>query len=1103
MEKNQRKMSQGIEYIDSHFMNKIELKDKNRKGNFRLSLINMLEINRKVKSTGKYLSLTTDYHSKNKKDNSKNRSLQALFNEDIIEVRKRYNSSNKSPKFFSFNFKQFCFQSFELYKDLYLGNKALITKSKKKEDDCQETLSLLRDTNLKFSSNKESIKVINNGNGTSEKNENSLLSEDFDYINEINKIIDENRMNIFDDKNEDENRIDFAYDFQKDSLSKRPSFNNQTSNAVKQEKLISNVSNELNVKNNKFSEESLHLYERCKTSPKKYCFTRNNYKSLETNEYTNLIVNKESNNKLSINDDFDKIFYPKTCENEPGILSKELLEMNYKKKREQNAFELEKRNINDKKNFMSEFNKNEATQSNKKPLLSALKSFRSNKEHAKNNSPKKSNPNTHKSSNIVSSNYQNQYEYKIDCNAQPFSNSNMNVFSQPNMEKNYGNMAMNNNQYINLMDTQQINNEVMAYHQNQINQHGLHLNNNNNLKISNKMSEKQKKSSKSILEQINEEPNSNIEEIFKKTPNNLTFNNLQSYYSFGNNYPNTGSGDGLNQNFINNFGNPNLNQNSMNFHRNNCSSPNKSYTYNNQQKQINNMNFFNSFKDNYQRNNNTFNLNMNTNLNDSSYNFTGFNNANNLMNHNLNFYHPMIPQNFNSNIHLQGNLVSQNNAVNDINNTMNHKLSSNNSNNFSTNLPSNNKSFQNMSNEYQSYNSSNSKINPHPFSQMQSFQSLPGFQSYSNFYNQSQMINNNQIFYGQNPYFMNQPENTEQFPNNKSFSTGNVNISNMPRENIVKKNSKENDIYTKSYIDNSSSCESENEHNAKKQKKFTSNSNINTKENDELDTLIEQMENLLLQKGQNKQNLDKENISQKSIITEVEYKNFLQGNLLKILQDKSRSKFMQKMTTKISDITKNLILDEILKDLIYYIQNEFCNYFLQKFFKTLTNDQALQTLKLLSSIPDYLDSTHENKKVKYSNSIPLLSMKPEGVYLIHSILSRNNTSKFEVDYIFLSIKDHLRQILVDKLGYKILLKLITKLDENQIELLLSIIFSKFTYFVKNQQSNEVIKTMISKRIISNDSCNKLGTLINSNFQSLAFDEEASSLIVTTIAVSFI
>jgi hypothetical protein len=230
---------------------------------------------------------------------------------------------------------------------------------------------------------------------------------------------------------------------------------------------------------------------------------------------------------------------------------------------------------------------------------------------------------------------------------------------------------------------------------------------------------------------------------------------------------------------------------------------------------------------------------------------------------------------------------------------------------------------------------------------------------------------------------------------------------------------------------------------------------------------------------------DNNNSNQTSQVELSDYHEFLEGNVIYLISDKIRSKSLQKIVNRFSDETGEAIFNEILPNIYPILVNDYCNYFLQKFFKTLSTSQSLKVLETLSKESLY-------KLVKSS----------KGVYVLTSLMSREIFHE-EIKFIHNHLKDHYVAMITDKFAYKFIIKLILKFDDIYLNPIIEEIINNLLFYAQNNYSNEVIKVLLGRNNILPDHMNALCKKIIKNLVVLSKSETSIGIITACLFVSFL
>lgn len=215
-------------------------------------------------------------------------------------------------------------------------------------------------------------------------------------------------------------------------------------------------------------------------------------------------------------------------------------------------------------------------------------------------------------------------------------------------------------------------------------------------------------------------------------------------------------------------------------------------------------------------------------------------------------------------------------------------------------------------------------------------------------------------------------------------------------------------------------------------------------------------------------------IQNKSLITIKEYTTFLKGNIFRLISDKELSKKMQKIANTLDEYSSEELLKEIAPHISNSEENEFCNYFYQKYFKYLSLKQRIKLLYL------------------FKNNFIVFSYQKTGVHLIVSLIDKA-TSQEEYELIKEQIKFRLTEFITNSNAFRVIKSFILTFSNEKSQFIFDFILANVMSLYTYESFVNLISSIISK--LSNSFIETLYKIISSNFLLIVKDTNGIRLII--------
>lgn len=220
----------------------------------------------------------------------------------------------------------------------------------------------------------------------------------------------------------------------------------------------------------------------------------------------------------------------------------------------------------------------------------------------------------------------------------------------------------------------------------------------------------------------------------------------------------------------------------------------------------------------------------------------------------------------------------------------------------------------------------------------------------------------------------------------------------------------------------------------------------------------------------------KTKIESKSTISLKDYEMNLKGHILALISSKEYSKKMQKSVNLFSEDASEEILSELIPDIMSSVNNIYCNYFYQKYFKYLTLKLRIKLLYF------------------FKNKLFSLCQIKTGVYIVISLIEKASTDE-EICLITENLLEKYEDLICHSHGYRALEKLILKLEIKYYDQLANYISKNVVILMKNEYSSEVVKAFVSKPITNQSISSIIISNINENMVEILSDAKGASLVL--------
>ena len=220
----------------------------------------------------------------------------------------------------------------------------------------------------------------------------------------------------------------------------------------------------------------------------------------------------------------------------------------------------------------------------------------------------------------------------------------------------------------------------------------------------------------------------------------------------------------------------------------------------------------------------------------------------------------------------------------------------------------------------------------------------------------------------------------------------------------------------------------------------------------------------------------KTKIEEKSIISLKDYESNFKGHILPLISNKEYSKKMQKSVNLFSEEASDEILSELIPDIMSSVNNMYCNYFYQKYFKYLSLKQRIKLLYF------------------FKNKLFSLCLIKTGVYIVISLIEKASAEE-EISLITENLLEKYKELLYHEHGYRALEKIVQKLEIKHYEGFAEYLSENILILMKNDFSSEVVKALVSKPISSQNISSIIVSKINENLVEVLSDTKGISIVL--------